>query len=434
MGGWLNGGVLYQREAGGVTTVNRWDPLTQQSETLKPHGANALSANGQYWAGWLAGYGMFTESLLKPAGGAPVVGPDGSIAYAPDYAHSAVINVLERDGSEWRLSAGGAYDIQLFGSRVVLWREGFTVRTLGLPRPVTLDPSQGIWGPRACAVNGELWIAYYSGAIGGLVLHPFASTEGYLVVSGEAFNADIMAGDGFVWVTWATHEGEQPGEAKVRTVSLSEPREQLATPRLPPIVVPVPPIVVPTEPTPVPDSKYLTTLKTLRAKYPERNLTPEQLGELLNAFAWTYRSEGAGLYPKDSGSVAVQPRTGRKISSDVFLIRENGVLMWRDVLGDAEGEAVPNWPEGQIAGPGYLEPVQPLDEPVPVPDPDPTPVPTPNDPAVLQLLTKMAEVQMWQFNRTKECAISLKAIQKDIEGLRKELPAAIAKLVLLGKK
>jgi hypothetical protein len=76
----------------------------------------------------------------------------------------------------------------------------------------------------------------------------------------------------------------------------------------------------------------METLKSERAKYPA-TVTPEQIGAILNATCWIHRNDDnrPGMQRKDSGTHAVQPRTGIGIW--------NG-LRYRDASGQHWGEDV----------------------------------------------------------------------------------------------
>lgn len=163
----------------------------------------------------------------------------------------------------------------------------------------------------------------------------------------------------------------KPGEA----VLLWATRAELA--QLPLVDSPAPPIDVPPVPQEPPSmADVLETLKAERAKYPtDRPLTPAELGALLNAVAWAHKDEGVGLEKKTGGFNVPQPKTGIPVASDILRFPGN---VGRDVLGDADGAAVPVWGDPGPADPAtFVAPVDPAVTPQPAPDPAPTPDPEP---------------------------------------------------------
>ena len=142
------------------------------------------------------------------------------------------------------------------------------------------------------------------------------------------------------------------------------------------------------------------TLQRIRAKYRspddiEANraarLTPEEIGEILNAFAWTHRDE-IGLQAKDGGTHAVQPITGRKIWNGVWIKR--GGDWGQDVLaGASAGIARPTRGEVYVGQPDKFEFVPPVD-PMPDPDdPDDLPPPGTLEERVHDLENQLAELR-----------------------------------------
>jgi len=219
-------------------------------------GCNALYADGGVWAGWLAGVGLFTSyGLHLPAAGLLGVGPDGELAYKPDHQSNGPAMVRERDGSEWLLSDGVVYDLQLLGGGRALWTEGAdVVRTRNLPAPLVLPG--GVWAPRAVVLDGVWWLCYYSGSA-GVVLHPFNAFDGYVIVPlGENawHDAITLLPPSLARVVWSRTEGEGAGDIRWRDVNVAlEPRVDLTPappiePPEPPIEPPEPPIEPPVEP------------------------------------------------------------------------------------------------------------------------------------------------------------------------------------------
>lgn len=137
------------------------------------------------------------------------------------------------------------------------------------------------------------------------------------------------------------------------------------------------------------------TLKRIRSKYPSPEaieagavprLTPREIGEILNAFAWAHRNE-IGLQAKDGGTRAFQPVTGRGIWNGVWIKRHGD---WgQDVLaGASAGVARPVRGEVYVGQPDKFEfvpPVNPMGE-----EPDDPPLPG------LTLEQRVAALEAWQ--------------------------------------
>jgi len=113
----------------------------------------------------------------------------------------------------------------------------------------------------------------------------------------------------------------------------------------------------------------LDTLKALRLTYPTP-MRNEQLGQLLNAVAWTHRDGGYGLLKKPSGANCQQPQTGILISRDILGWRDGSIF---DCLIDAEGKAEPTWGRKNPVDPSRWTP--PVDASVSLPPPVVTPPP-----------------------------------------------------------
>ncbi len=75
-----------------------------------------------------------------------------------------------------------------------------------------------------------------------------------------------------------------------------------------------------------------------RAKYPAQ-MNPSQVAAMLNAVAWTHRSEGFGLLRKGAGNSC--PIAGTYISCDILIHAPS--IHHFDVLQDSENSARPQW-------------------------------------------------------------------------------------------
>jgi hypothetical protein len=234
---WLEPGiVVYQHGGTDGWYLARYDLATQQWGRLITdpgdpdygRGANSLAAGGGIWAAWLQGYGLFASTeLYLPAAQLLAVGPDGAMAYKPDYHSEGGATVLEVSGQTWTLTTETVFDLQLLGERRAVWRNaGAVVRVSGLPMPMTL--SGGVYTPRAVQIDGVWWLCYFSDGLNQLVLHPFDSTVGYVIASGDAW-PDVTVLDGTtVRVAWSVTLGEAAGDVQTRDIDVAtEPRTEL---------------------------------------------------------------------------------------------------------------------------------------------------------------------------------------------------------------
>lgn len=140
---------------------------------------------------------------------------------------------------------------------------------------------------------------------------------------------------------------------------------------------PFPPDSVPPEPNPpeppvaIPNHKDV--VERARAKYASYS-GPQRAYLICNQVAWDLRGEGAGHLFKDSGSEY------NDRSLDIIIYKPNGETF--DILGDAEGQARPQWSRTQPTGFGnpidWRAAVDPASivQPGPGPGPEPEPPPT----------------------------------------------------------
>jgi hypothetical protein len=220
-------------------------------------------------------------------------------------------------------------------------------------RPIPIDTPEGPW-----VLNHTHT---------GIVLRPFGDVFGYrLDNDGQTYYPDATYRTGTIVAVFTNDRGEQTEHP----FDLSAPRVNLRG-----IVVPPPP---PEDP-PVADN--LETVKRVRAKYP----TP------LGARHWEFLVElaqatGAWLYRKEAGDNCLIPALGKRVSLDVI---GRGTLgdVWVDVLGDAEGAAIPTWDEHPNAAGEYVDvrAVQLPGDPLPPPPPPPTDDPPPTGDLAVRL-------------------------------------------------
>ncbi len=237
-------------------------------------GANSGFAGGGVWAGWLgsrdAQRGLFTSSGLHfPDAGLLAVGPLGELAYKPSYQSGGPSLVLEKAGQEavaaysapgiapgspealaalegqlwaagqlWQLSPGSPYELQLLGAGAAIWQEGNRLTVRGLPQPLQLGKA---WAPRAYLIDGRWWVSYYSD-IGGIILHPFDSLDGYTISPAGVDMWYTARSDGFA-VTFALFVGigQQNGQLlPFHTVDVGHDPTRPLQPPAPPLKLPAP--------------------------------------------------------------------------------------------------------------------------------------------------------------------------------------------------
>ena len=257
-GGWVTDNtVVYNRGENGWNVVTH-NISTGETRIVLPGGANVTDGGGGVWAAFVAtpsgGLYLSDGTHLRDAG-APSVGPDGAVAYSPNYQSGVGVDVREVSGEVWRLTNGIAYDIQLLGQGRAIWRnERFRVMTTGLPM---IDPPiTDAYRPRAAMVDGFWWVTYWSGSL-ALVSRPFNSNYGYKLGMGDKFAHDTIPLGADLGVVWAAREGEFPRDIVQIVLDLSMARVELV-PEPPPVEPPVeppiePPVEPPVEPEPGPE-------------------------------------------------------------------------------------------------------------------------------------------------------------------------------------
>jgi hypothetical protein len=86
---------------------------------------------------------------------------------------------------------------------------------------------------------------------------------------------------------------------------------------------------------------HLDVVKEARERYADKS-GPERAGLICNYVAWTLREEGAGTFYKPSGG------NWNQRSMDAIIFKPNGETF--DILGDAEGDANPQWVRTKPSG------------------------------------------------------------------------------------
>lgn len=198
--------------AGGGHAAWWWGPNDHQPPEVK--------ALGGLWS---------TTGFRAPRAGLLGMGPDGSIAYKPNYDSGGPTMVRELDGSEWLLTPNHAYALQLIGQRRALFNDsvnGFTVVGMSAPKvlgacyfPFAIGPIDGVW--YFCCQYPDY----------GTVIHPFNNPKrGYRI---RAKDVEVWPGWGFngnFIVPCAPNDGEQPGDMICEQISLHVPMIDLVTP------------------------------------------------------------------------------------------------------------------------------------------------------------------------------------------------------------
>lgn len=394
--GWLTDDVVvYQICTAASCVIQSYNQTTNAYATIAEGGANFISANGGVWAAWRSDVGLFTSTgFLCAACGSATVAPDGAIAYKPDHNSFGPVVVRELSGATSTLFATAPRDLQLLGvGRAVAAHYDGRVEVIGLPAPVTLDPSQGIWRPRATFAAGEWWISYFHGGRGQVVLHPFSSTKGYVIHTGDhGFGHDIMGVGSTIVAAYAWNEGERPDDLRRLDIDLSSPRSELSSSLPPPPApTPAPPAPVPAPPPapapPAPPREQslpaaaCAVLTAERAKLPpslaalcHENPAACPLGAILNAAAWAARDQGLGLSRKTGGNHTDSP-VG-KVAADVLMLADG--TYW-DVFSDVDGRAEVSCGgvSGRITDPnrGFVAPIAPSGG---IPTPPQPPIPAPS--------------------------------------------------------
>lgn len=210
---WLNSNeIVYPTYS---NTIESKNPFNGSAPiTVAPRGCNDLRANGHVWAAWLAGYGLFASTgFYSNIAGLQAVGPNGEIAYTPDRQAGIGVDVIETDGTIWRLSDGVVYDLQLLNARTAIWTFNQVVFTKGIPVPQVLPG--GVWGPKIAYVGLESYICYFSGSA-GVVIHKTTDASMGWVFAGpgiNAFNHDMKTISGnTLKVVASSGAGELPNE------------------------------------------------------------------------------------------------------------------------------------------------------------------------------------------------------------------------------
>lgn len=207
-----------------------YNTITKDRVPLSGNAANDLFAGGGQWAAWLAGFGMYTSTgLVLPNAGLLAVGPDGAIGYVPNRNLDNGCHILEVDASQnWQLTSVPVAEVQLLGSKRAIWRDfNFKFSVTNLPDVITVAGMK--WHPHAVFIDDEWWVCYLS-AIYGLVLHPFNSTVGYIIIpySDSIYHPDAVVLNGnTIRVAWSVTNGEGPNDYRLKDVDINSLRSEI---------------------------------------------------------------------------------------------------------------------------------------------------------------------------------------------------------------
>ena len=169
-----------------------------------------------------AGRGLYsTTGFRSAAAGLLGMGPDGAIAYKPNYQSNGPTRVRERNGADWMLTPNHAYALQLLGGGRAIWIDSVNgLSVAGIPMPLTY-PSPLF--PYAFVINGVWWIGYQAPAQGTLA-HPFdnPNLDHVLVAAGvDAWPAFRALSPNSFRFAWSSTEAEQAGQVTISTVTLA---------------------------------------------------------------------------------------------------------------------------------------------------------------------------------------------------------------------
>jgi hypothetical protein len=392
----INGNVVLGPGTSGTRALNDAEAICQlngqllavdahgRTRVVDTQGANELFAGGNVWAAKLdldhvstyrvGRHGSITPSALPIIG----VGLDGSIATKADHAAGLVI-------SGHHVTSSVVDDLNVFSPQTAIWREGFTLKSVGMPVPVDMPPIF-YWFRCFKFQNQELWCCYQDGH--RLCLRPFSSSQGYDFPSFLVYRPDLMELHGKARVVWSRGEGEQPGDIEVRDQDLTAPRVALNTVTTPPIPEPEP------EPTRMYERRtpdYTAHVKTLSELFPAEwdRANKEKHGRRTDEFARLLASY-LHFVVGDTLIGLNGKRGGDELSADV-LSRKNdtgpgGVELIDFIIGGGHQPAwndatIPPFPhplwredaprEGVLGK--FIQPAPYVGTPVPVPTPSPEP-------------------------------------------------------------
>jgi hypothetical protein len=217
-----DGTVIYQ---GMDARLYAYVVRTSSKGSISPHGGNTIRAGGGIWAAWLPQNYAYPEyrglrissGEHLPLAALHTVGPDGAVAIKELYDSAGPHYVLEKDGTEWALSNGDIYDVQLLGNKQAVWRDyALGIQTTpDVPTPVTLSPEAFFL--KMAEVDGKWYVCY--GSPQGLVIHPAQDAGNPTILHPEhvdhQFYIDFKAVSKRLWYAYSLGQGDQPSDIVV---------------------------------------------------------------------------------------------------------------------------------------------------------------------------------------------------------------------------
>jgi hypothetical protein len=218
--GWLDDDTVAFCNGADGWRVSVYDvPMQSIAPLPQVVSANVGYCGGGYATWWLGSQdstrGLWsTTGFRQPDAGLVGMGPDGSIAYRPDYHGAGPTLIHELDGTDWTLTDNMAEYLSSQGQRRVLWLEEGRPKVRNLPPIVCLDGT--LWLAQAAFCGGQWWVLYIS-ENHGVVLHPFGSLVGYAhAPMGDAWPTMRALTDRMLRVATSRTQGEQAGDVWVR--------------------------------------------------------------------------------------------------------------------------------------------------------------------------------------------------------------------------
>lgn len=231
---WMNDDdVVFGQTSNGLVQIMNVD--TSIREQAEPNGIhNNLRAGGNNWAAFIANPPiLFSPNFNLPDAGLLDVGPDGAIGFRTLYHSNFGVEIFELTGERWTLNTTDVvHDLQLLGNKRAIWKNlsDNKIMTFGIPPCIQVGNA---YRPRATFINGEWWVCYWSDSV-GLILHPFNSTVGYIVVPLEidAFGHDAIAFDTIEKIAWSTTAGELPEHYRDKFIDTAVDQRQELVPQI----------------------------------------------------------------------------------------------------------------------------------------------------------------------------------------------------------
>ena len=177
-------------------------------------------------------YDSFGRSFEGSGVGA--IGPDGQIALKDDYWSAGPWDVVERDGTRWRLTSGDASSIHAYGAGRFTWVDAAGWHARGFPTPEPLGEPVYWFQYLLCGPDGdELWQLYQWQD--RLLFHPGGDPLGYVVATGNTFRPDLTElTPTTLEAIWSVNQTDAPGAIVSRLIDLTAPRTDLAAIHIPP--------------------------------------------------------------------------------------------------------------------------------------------------------------------------------------------------------